>query len=224
LEFSLTVQNYHVATSGPFTIAIRREGSTQTLWSHTMSPLAMDQSITVSATLPAGTQPDSAEEMEFVAYITGGETANSEYEDNNTLIMGTIADRDRDGDGIPNLEELPFGFSPDNPADGQEDSDGDGASNGAEFIAGTDMQNQASRFVVSYFNRAMSASIPGKEDVHLRWPSALGRVYSIEKSSDLRQWTALASSVVATPPLNNHVLQVPLSQLPQFYRISVKYP
>src|SRR5205814_639541 len=52
---------------------------------------------------------------------------------------------DADGDGLPDSwESGRAGFSPTNPADAARDDDGDGMSNLAEFIAGTDYLDRTS--------------------------------------------------------------------------------
>jgi len=52
-----------------------------------------------------------------------------------------IVPNDRDRDGMPDDFETQHGFDPDNPADGEIDSDSDGLSNQAEFASGTDPRN-----------------------------------------------------------------------------------
>ena len=50
---------------------------------------------------------------------------------------------DADGDGIADFFEERFAFlDPDNAADGQRDRDGDGVSNAAEFVAGTNLESE----------------------------------------------------------------------------------
>ncbi|MGA1822275.1 MAG: hypothetical protein ACMUIG_07090, partial [Thermoplasmatota archaeon] len=50
-------------------------------------------------------------------------------------------DRDRDQDGIPDLDEIDRGMDPDDETDGALDPDDDGMTNAEEFSAGTDMND-----------------------------------------------------------------------------------
>ncbi|MBL9210924.1 MAG: lamin tail domain-containing protein [Opitutaceae bacterium] len=50
---------------------------------------------------------------------------------------------DTDGDGLPDVWERAYNFDPNNPADAGLDADGDGQSNKAEFLAGTNPRNAA---------------------------------------------------------------------------------
>jgi hypothetical protein len=52
-------------------------------------------------------------------------------------MANSVPTEDTDGDGIPDLVEIGMGLNPDNPDDGAEDPDKDGASNYEEYVAGT---------------------------------------------------------------------------------------
>lgn len=60
---------------------------------------------------------------------------------------------DTDGDGAPDAWESTYGLDSSNPADAASDLDGDGTSNLAEFLAGTDPQSAASRFAIDALER-----------------------------------------------------------------------
>ncbi len=70
------------------------------------------------------------------------------------------------------------------------DPDGDGQPNFAEAAAGTDPRDHASRFAV----RALE--FPAAGTARLRWPSAPGKFYRVQASSDLVAWTTLNVSAV----------------------------
>lgn len=113
---------------------------------------------------------------------------------------------DWDGDGIPNWWEArysPVGDKVSMLAD--DDSDGDGESNYAEFVAYTDPTNMQSRFIVEIANapdvcdggfpssqrnatmilRSRLLSEGSGPHFVLRWQSAKGRMYSVYSKHDL---------------------------------------
>ncbi len=85
---------------------------------------------------------------------------------------------DEDGDGMADYWEVLQGFRL-GEADGAEDADGDGAANAAEYGAGTDPRDAASRF-----------AWVGVEGSPGSWQFAAvaGRSYSLQVSADLATW------------------------------------
>ena len=97
-----------------------------------------------------------------------------------------ISDMDSDNDGLPDdWEQLIFG---DLNQTGDGDFDGDGVSNRAEFLAGTDPRNAASRL------RITSATVAPGLAAQLSFPFAASRQYRIESGSQLGEWSAPAGS------------------------------
>ncbi len=94
---------------------------------------------------------------------------------------------DRDQDGISDLwaEQYPgIGAA-------TADPDGDGASNLAEALAGTDPTSPASRFT----------AVPERDangDLLLRWPSIAGKRYHLRFSADLVTWVDLPTAFPGT--------------------------
>ncbi len=72
------------------------------------------------------------------------------------------------------------------------DSDGDGMSDYAEFIAGTNPTNAASRFIF------VSAAVQTNRFVQLKWAAIPGRLYQLESSTNLNAWTPLTGLQQAT--------------------------
>lgn len=64
------------------------------------------------------------------------------------------------------------------------DADGDGKSNYAEYLAGTDPKNASSKLFV----RGIS---PAGNGLTLNWDSISGKSYSVERSANLSTWTTL---------------------------------
>jgi 1,4-alpha-glucan branching enzyme len=99
-----------------------------------------------------------------------------------------LAPVDADQDGIPDRWEELLGLDPNNPQDAPQDRDGDGASNLAEYQAGTDPSSEASVF------RGTSLTRQGN-NVVLRWKAVPGRTYAVEGTPALGivPWTRLGS-------------------------------
>jgi hypothetical protein len=72
------------------------------------------------------------------------------------------------------------------------DSDGDGMSDYAEFIAGTNPTNAASRFIF------LSAAVQTNRLVQLQWAAVPGRLYQLENSTNLVHWTPLTGWLQAS--------------------------
>jgi hypothetical protein len=92
---------------------------------------------------------------------------------------------DTDGDGAPDTWETQFGFNAADGADGSQDADGDGASNAAEWRAGTDPTNASSNLKVD------SISVAGS--TLLSFVALAGKSYEIEfrDSLDPGPWNPL---------------------------------
>jgi len=98
-----------------------------------------------------------------------------------------LAGADTDGDGLPDAWEWEhFGNLT---ATGAGDADGDGKSNLAEYLAGTDPNNAADNLRITSFQRGLLAT-PTRLD--MQWTSQPTRQYAIQSSSDLTTWADFA--------------------------------
>ena len=96
-----------------------------------------------------------------------------------------------------------------------DDFDGDGLTNAAEYVAGTVPTDSDSRFIV-YLPPPVGGASPS-----LQWTSVAGKTYTIHKASDLSSgFTILQDNIPATPPLNTYTDPVPGTAA--FYVISVR--
>lgn len=84
---------------------------------------------------------------------------------------------DRDFDGMANDWETTHQLNPDDPTDAPLDTDGDGQSNLAEFIAGTDPRNARDTL-------SGSIVIDGSAGAALRFKAVAGRTYSVLQRDD----------------------------------------
>jgi hypothetical protein len=96
-------------------------------------------------------------------------------------------------------EQLHFGNLE---ADPNDDPDGDGMDNLAEFLAGTDPLDAQSRFEV-----VEVTEVPG--GVSVRWSSQPERSYRVRRSSTLlaapAEYEVAQAGLVATPPMNEFI-------------------
>jgi hypothetical protein len=103
-----------------------------------------------------------------------------------------VADFDRDG--IPDVVEQGLGLDPNNAADGALDLDGDGMSNRAEYLAGTDPASNLSYLRINQGPGASTVSVAAVSN----------RTYTVQFTDNLNSgvWSRLAD-IVAAPV--NHV-------------------
>jgi hypothetical protein len=104
---------------------------------------------------------------------------------------------DTDGDGMDDIWENKYGFSPNDPTDKFADPDGDGMPNWAEYIAGTDPTDPQS--VLNIFSFAKTNA-----NISLQFNSVSGRTYTVEYSTNLSKgiWNKLIDLTAKT---NNRV-------------------
>ena len=97
---------------------------------------------------------------------------------------------DGDADGMPDEWEQRYGLSPDSPADGSSDADGDGLTNLQEYLLQLDpTQVDAPRI--------SNVTADSEGTVHLRIEGVYGRAITVEVSEDLVNWSEAANPVLA---------------------------
>ncbi len=119
------------------------------------------------------------------------------------------------GGGLPDAWQLQyFGHTG---VDPNADPDGDGMSNWAEYLAGTNPTDSQSRFAF------VSVAPDPQGGVQVQWSSVAGKFYTLQRSSDLLQGFAdLQTHIAATAPLNSFRDATALGTKPQFYRLEVE--
>jgi len=119
-----------------------------------------------------------------------------------------------DGDGLLDHWKLAHGLDLIDPQDALLDADGDGQSNLAEFLAGTNPTNQFSVFkLVSVEARPLTPPLSpsdGAREIVLRWSSESNQFYAVEQAPNLSApFTPLATTLRATPPVNGFTNSFP---------------
>jgi hypothetical protein len=135
-----------------------------------------------------------------------------------TLVALTVL-ADGDGDGMPDVWESQYGFNGSDPADAALDSDGDGASNLAEYDAGTDPRDASSYLRVEN----ITADFISTASVRLSWLARTNKTYTVLYRDTLVPglWSRLTDVQAAA---SNRVVQVidqpPATSVRRFYRLA----
>ena len=120
---------------------------------------------------------------------------------------------DTDSDGIPDNWETQFGLNAGVAADADQDSDGDGVTNRAEYIAGTDPKDASSYLRVE--------SIEGIGDrVQLEFLAVSNRTYSVQYRTDLSSaWSILTNLPARTTTRSEQILDADPLGSKRYYRL-----
>ena len=120
------------------------------------------------------------------------------YAGENTLRLTDLVIVDTDSDGLPDWWEDQFGLSKTNAADAALDTDGDGASNANEFLAGTKPNDPASLF------RLLAPQREGG-DLRLIWTTVGGKSYRVQTNGSLGDLFADFSALITVPGVGESI-------------------
>jgi subtilisin family serine protease len=124
---------------------------------------------------------------------------------------------DSDGNGLPDWWEQAY-FGTLTGTDPNADPDHDGASNLAEWLAGTNPTNSSSAL------KLLPPIVTGTNAVIIRWQSAAGKSYRLEWATNpVAGFSGVVrSNITATVPLNSEADRTILPGQPRYYRVRLE--
>lgn len=121
---------------------------------------------------------------------------------------------DDDNDQLPDNWEITYGLDT-TINDADEDPDGDGFSNLAEYLLGNNPLNSTDRF---YANEAVNL---GGGAFQLTWSSNVGKEYSVETSENLVDWTTAGGIYVAAGTTTSATINIDPAADSAFFRVTL---
>jgi len=141
----------------------------------------------VSATLSlTGLTPDTTYYYRLVGQNDVGLSSSDE------IVFKTLPIVDSDRDGMPDDFEVVNHLNPNSEGDAELDSDGDGASNLAEYLAGTDLNDRNSTLRVT--------DVQMLDHSMITFTTVVGKRYRLERTEDLAQptWVVIQPDIAGT--------------------------
>lgn len=130
-------------------------------------------------------------------------------------VVSDLANRDTDGDGIPNSWERLHGLCENDPRDAARDSDGDGLSNYAEYLAGTDPNDPTQLLKMD------TCSMKDNHVVLMNWHGGRSATQYLEAAKICGgEWVTLLTNVPPTESTNAVSVDIGSERM-MFYRIRV---
>ncbi len=138
--------------------------------------------------------------------------------DNDRDGTSDINDPDDDNDGMPDSWESQFPALNPLENDADEDPDGDGETNYAEYVAGTNPFEPSSIFSAEQLT-------PEEDGLMLRWRSVPGRTYRVWRSYDLTAWVQVSGDIAGNEESQLSQWSTNSTEEGQtYYRIEVQLP
>lgn len=155
------------------------------------------------------------EYAEVPYYVTPAAQTNILQAGGTIRFVGDYTFTDTNGNGLPDAWELAYFGKLDPGHSASTDTDKDGMSDYAEFVAGTNPTNAASNLEISVQLSSTSGSAV------LRWTGASGHAYDVQGSIDGTNWVTVAQDVIAP---SNVPMQyaIPATETNRLFRLAVK--
>ncbi len=126
------------------------------------------------------------------------------------VITVSAALADADEDGLPDAWESTYTLT-----DPNADNDGDGQSNHAEYLAGTNPLSVVSTLKIASATRSSASQF------ELTFPGIAGKIYRVSTSADLSTWTAFSPAILATSTGTESAAIGLTGQTKLFFRIEI---
>ena len=203
-----------IPTDVTFVSVVASQGSCATMGSWVNCSIGMLAN-GARATMALTVRPTTTGMVQNIASITSSTPdPNLSNNVNVSLVQSAL---DEDYDGIADDWERAHGLAPTNPDDALDDPDGDGASNLAEYLAGTDPQDSLNVL------RLVAVRLIA-DSVEVTFNSTIGKCYSLESTPefDTDSWNTIASGIIG----NGSLLRVSVPRmsagLRQFIRVRLQ--
>ena len=220
LRVIAAVQNLGAPAATNSVLAISFDGQTNGfLATATVPALDPGRLAQVVLNLPPGTQPPGEATYRLIADATG--VVPDVNRANETATFSVFLWIDSDGDGIPDWWMMkyfghPTGLASDH-SRAQDDFDGDGMTNFAEYLAGTDPTDPTSNLRMETLTWNPTAG------VQVTWTSVSNHIYSLQRTGDLTvPFTNLVQHILATPPQNLLLDATGTNGAALYYRIKLE--
>jgi len=149
-------------------------------------------------------------------YQTPPRQTNTLSPGGSVVIRGTYLIADSNGNSLPDQWEQQYWGANGSAHNRFTDGDGDGFTDYAEFIAGTNPT------LPNSYLRLTTYTMQGNGTIVLQWPSVSGRIYQVQGSANLSNWTPISPWIQAAGGATSFTHVPPAVNPPRFFRVEVR--